>query len=58
VEGWIEGSGIHLENLTRVCANDLAERISMAWPPVEDLEDEHVQGTLEDFGAALILFLG
>ena len=49
-----QGTGVHFQNFTRVRAHGFAQGVSVAGRPLQSLQNEHIQGALEDLRAILV----
>src|SRR5579859_671627 len=56
MEGWVERSFFHLEQLLRGLMNPLRDGVAMQWTTGESLEDEHFQSALDEFAGVGVFF--
>jgi hypothetical protein len=54
VEGRVEGSGFHLQDVPGIRADRLGDAVAVPRPPLQGLEDEQVEGALEELDAGLV----
>jgi hypothetical protein len=54
VKRWVEGAGFDLEDFAGARSEGLGDAVAVLRPPLEGLEDEHVQRSLEKFDSVLV----
>ena len=58
VERRIEGSGLDFQQVVGLGADSLSNSVSVARPPLEGPQDEHVERSLEELQTGFVLCLG
>src|SRR5262249_11920430 len=50
----IERTGVYLQRLVGIGSDRLADAVAMLWPPLQRLQDEHVQRPLQQLDPVLV----
>src|SRR5262249_11251019 len=54
VQRRIERAGVYLQRLVGIASDRLADAVAMLWPPLQRLQDEHVQRPLQQLDPVLV----
>src|SRR5580692_7716691 len=51
VQRWIERTGVDLQDVSRICADRLADPVAVLRPPPQGFEDEQIERSLQQLDA-------
>src|SRR5580704_6321363 len=54
MQSWVERTGLHREHFTGPAANHLCDSVTVHGLAQQRLQDEHVQGSLQQFDTVLV----